>query len=119
MAEVAPKNGEFFEGKFWFERKGSLLTLGLTQLALEDVGVIRRVEFPADGDDFEKGEIVVTVEGSAGKLDLITPAAGIVQEINEAAQQEPEIVTEDPCEEGWLIRLEIQDTSDLKEYRDA
>ncbi len=116
MAEIAPKNGEFLDGKLWFQRKGSIVTLGLTCSAVEELGAVEGLEFPNEGDDFDKGEIVVTVEGSQGKIDVITPAAGLIQEVNEAAQDEPDRVTEDPLEEGWLVRLEIQDTSDLKEY---
>jgi glycine cleavage system H protein len=116
MTESAPKNGEFLEGKLWFQRKGSLLTVGLTNVAVEEVGSVQSIEFPDEGDDFDKGDVVVTVDGSNGKLEVVTPAAGIVQEINEAAQSEPDMVSEDPLEEGWLIKIEIQDTTDLKEY---
>ena len=116
MAEAAPKNGEFLEGKLWFQRKGSVVTLGLTSSAIEELGAVEGLEFPNEGDDFDKGDVVVTVEGSQGKIEVITPAAGLIQEVNEAAQDEPDRVTEDPLEEGWLVKLEIQDTSDLKEY---
>lgn len=116
MADVAPKNGEFLEGKLWFYRKGATLTVGLTSAAVEELGSVESIEFPGEGDDFDKGDVVVTVDGTHGKLEVITPAAGIVQEINEAAKEEPDMVSEDPLEEGWLIKLEIQDTSDLKEF---
>lgn len=116
MADVAPKNGEFLDGKLWFYRKGSSLTVGLTSAAVEEVGSVESIEFPDEGDDFDKGDVVVTVDGTHGKLEVITPAAGIVQEINEAAKEEPDMVSEDPLEEGWLIKIEIQDSSDLKEF---
>jgi glycine cleavage system H protein len=116
MADIAPKNGEFLEGKLWFHRKGSMVTVGMTSVAVEEVGSVESIEFPDEGDDFDKGDVVATIDGSNGKLEVITPAAGIVQEINEAAKEEPDMVSEDPLEEGWLIKLEIQDTSDLKEY---
>jgi glycine cleavage system H protein len=116
MAEVAPKVGEYLEGKLWFHRKGSTVTIGLTNVAVEEVGSVESVEFPDEGDDFDKGDVVVTVDGSQGKLEVTTPAAGLVTEINEAAKEEPDMVSEDPLEEGWLIKLEIQDTTDLKEY---
>jgi len=116
MSEVAPKNGEFLEGKLWFQRKGSVLTVGLTSMAVEEVGSVESIEFPDTGDDFDKGEVVATIDGSNGKIEVIAPAAGIVHEVNEAAQGEPDMVTEDPLEEGWLFKLEIQDTSDLKEF---
>ena len=115
----APREGEFLDGKAWFHRKGTTLTLGLTTAGVEELGSVESIEFPNEGDDFEKGNVVVTVDGSNGKVELITPATGIIQELNEAAVDEPEMVTEDPLEEGWLIKLEIQDSSDLKEFANA
>lgn len=116
MADIAPKEGEFLDGKLWFQRKGSTITIGLTSVAVEEVGSVESIDFPGEGDDFDKGDVVVTVDGAQGKLEVITPAAGVVNEINAAAQEEPDMISEDPLEEGWLIKLEIQDSSDLKEY---
>lgn len=116
MSEVAPKNGEFQEGKLWFQRKGSSVVIGLTNSAIEDVGDVESIEFPEEGEDFDKGDAMITVEGTKGNLEITTPAAGVVQEINEAAKDEPEMISEDPLEEGWLIKLEIQDSTDLKEF---
>ncbi len=116
MSDAAPKSGEFHEGKLWFQRKGSTITLGISSAAVEEIGTLERVEFPNEGDDFDKGDVVLNLEGSRGSLEVITPAAGVIQEVNEAAKEEPDMVTEDPLEEGWLIKIEIQDSSDLKEY---
>jgi glycine cleavage system H protein len=98
MADIAPKNGEFNEGKLWFHRN------------------VESIDFPAEGDDFEKGDVVATVDGTNGKFEVIAPASGIVQEINEAAKEEPDVVADDPLEEGWLVKLEVQDTTELKEF---
>ncbi len=116
MADVAPKSGEFLEGKLWFTRKSSVITVGLTNSGIEEIGAVESIEFPSEGDDFDKGDVVATVEGTKGSFEVTAPAAGVVHEINEAAKAEPEMISEDPLEEGWLIKLEIQDASDLKEY---
>jgi glycine cleavage system H protein len=116
MSETAPKNGEYFEGKMWFQRKGTTVTLGVTNVAIEEIGSVQSIEFPEDGLDFEKGEVILTIEGTNGSLEATAPASGIVQEINEAAKEEPDMVSDDPLEEGWLVKIEIQDTSDLKEF---
>jgi len=116
MSESTPKMGEFLEGKLWFQRKGTTLTLGMTNSAIEEVGEIESIDFPDEGDDFDKGDVVVTVDGTRGKLEIITPGAGIVQEVNDSAKDEPNVVSEDPLEEGWLIKIEMQDTSDLHEF---
>lgn len=115
--DIAPKNGEFLDGKLWFHRKGHVVTLGLTNLAVEEVGEVQSIEFPDEGTDFGKGDPMITVDGSNGRIEVIAPATGIVSEVNEAAKSEPDMVSEDPLEEGWLIKLEIEDKSELKEFR--
>jgi glycine cleavage system H protein len=115
MADIAPKSGEFLDGKLWFSRKGTTLTLGVTSFAIEEIGEVEGVDFPEEGSDFQKGEILITVTGNLGSLEVMTPASGIVQEVNEAAKEEPDRVSEDPLEEGWLVKLEIEDTAELKD----
>jgi glycine cleavage system H protein len=95
------------------------VTVGLTNSAIEELGEIEGVELPSEGDDFDKGDVVVTVEGTKGAFEVTTPAAGVINEINESAKGEPTMISEDPLEEGWLVKLEIQDTSDLKEFVSA
>ena len=116
MSDAAPKHGEYQDGKLWFHRKGSMVTVGLTLSAIEDIGSVESVELPEEGEDFEKGNVVATVDGTNGSLEIITPASGVVQEINETAKDNAEVITDDPLEEGWLLKLEIQDASDLSEF---
>lgn len=116
MSDAAPKNGEFQDGKLWFHRKGSVVTLGLTNLGIEEVGAVESLEFPEEGDDFDKGDVILSVDGTKGRLEVITPAAGTVSEVNETTKEEPDVVSEDPLEEGWLVKIEVQDTSDLREF---
>lgn len=113
---VAPKEGEFQGGKLWFRRKGTTVTLGLTDSAIDELGTIESIELPGEGEDFEKGQVAATVEGSHGSLDVVAPASGIVESINEAAKSDPGMIAEDPLEEGWLVKIEIQDKTDLQEY---
>lgn len=112
---AAPKAGEYLDGKLWFERKLNIVTLGVTNAAIEEIGQVQRVEFPSDGDDFDKGEVIATLDGSSGRLEILAPAAGVVQDINQSAAKEPDMISEDPLEEGWLVKIEIQDSTDLKD----
>lgn len=112
----APKYGEYQEGSVWFTRKLTIVTIGLSESAVEELGEIESIEYPDVGGDFEKGEVVVTVEGAKGTIEITAPAAGLVEEVNESAKTEYTVVEEDPTEEGWLVKLEIQDKTDLKEF---
>jgi glycine cleavage system H protein len=116
MVEVAPKRGELQEGKVWFSRKLSLLTLGLTHAGVEELGEIEGFDLPDDGEDFTKGEVMLTLEGSRGTLEVIAPASGVISESNAAVQDDSTVIEEDPLEEGWLIKVEIEDPAELKEF---
>lgn len=115
-SDGAPKSGEFLDGKLWFERRTNIVTVGVTNAAIEEIGQVEGVEFPSEGDDFDKGEVIATLDGNTGRLEILAPAAGVIQDINQTAAKEPDIISEDPLEEGWLVKLEIQDTTDLKEF---
>ncbi len=108
-----PKNGELQHGKVWFERKGSVLTLGVTDSAIRSLGEIEELELPAEGEEYEMGDVVTTLEGSQGRLEVKAPATGSVHEVNGAAKDDAQIVSEDPLEGGWLVQLAIDDVSEL------
>ena len=116
LKESVPKYGEYADGKLWFSRRGSIVTIGLTTQATEEVGEITSIELPDEDDTFDKGDIAVTIDGNLGNIEVTTPAAGVIKEVNASIKDEANIVTEDPLEEGWLVKLEIEDTSDLKEF---
>lgn len=114
--EKAPNQGEYQEGKLWFHRKGKTVTIGMTSLAVEEVGEVQSVDLPTEAEDYEKGDVLCVVDGATGKVEITAPATGTIKETNESIADEPGIVSEDPLEEGWIIKLEIEDTSDLKEF---
>lgn len=116
MSEIAPKSGEYAEGSLWFTRKNNVITVGITASALDEIGDVEGVELPTEKDDFTKDDVIATVEGSQGSVEVTTPASGVVLEINSGLTSDPSLIAEDPTEEGWLVKLEIQDKSDLKEY---
>jgi glycine cleavage system H protein len=107
---------DFNDGKLWFQKKSNVLTIGITLDALDEVGDVEAVNLPSDGDDFDKDDVIAEIDGTDGTLKVYTPAAGFVTEVNAAVVDDTQILNEDPIDEGWLVKIEIQDDSDLKEY---
>lgn len=110
------KQVEYDEGRLWFSRKGDLVTIGLTEQGREEIGEITSLSLPKEGDDFDKEDVLLDLEGSETTLAVWSPAAGFISEVNTVAIDDPSVVDEDPMGEGWLVRLEIQDETDLQEY---
>lgn len=112
----AAKIIEYNDGKLWFHKKLNVLTIGITLDALDEVGDVQAINLPNEGDDFDKDDILAEIDGDDGTLKVYTPAAGFVTEVNGAVADDTQILNEDPIDEGWLVKIEIQDDSDLKEY---
>lgn len=107
---------EYNEGKLWFQKKSDSVIVGVTLAALDEIGDVDAVDFPSQGDDFDKDDVVCELDGSGGSLKLYAPAAGFVAEINTAVADDINLLNEDPLDEGWLVKIEIQDETDLKEF---
>lgn len=107
---------EFNDGKLWFHKKSDTLTIGITLASLDELGDVEGLNLPSEGDDFDKDDVICEVDGSDGNMKVYTPAAGFVKEVNKSLSDDVQILNEDPIDEGWLVKLEIQDESDLKEY---
>ena len=110
---TVPRSGELQGGLVWFERKNSTVTLGLTNAAIEKVGIVEGVEFGDVDSEAGAGEVVVTITGSVDDLEVLSPGEGTLIEINTGVELEPDLVSEDPLEGGWLAKVELQDKTDI------
>lgn len=89
-------------------------TVGITDYAQGELGDIVFVELPGDGESFEKGVAFGTVEAVKAVSDLYMPVTGEVLESNAALNDDPSLVNSDPYGTGWMIRIRVKDTADLK-----
>jgi len=87
----------------------------MTSQAVEFLGDVQTVGIPEEGEECQKGDILTTIEGSRGSVEVVSPISGSIHEVNPAIQEEPEIVAEDPLGEGWLLKIEIEDQSELQD----
>jgi glycine cleavage system H protein len=112
MSKKLPHEGELQAGNIWFRRDGNVLTLGLTSLAMEKLGDLESIELPEEGDHFDEDDSIITVEGNSGSIDWASISKGIVVEVN-AVTDNLDLVTEDPLEEGWLIKVQLENLERL------
>jgi glycine cleavage system H protein len=95
------------------------IVVGITDYAQGELGDVVYVELPAVGDSFERMEVFGTIEAVKAVSDLFSPVSGEVIAVNEALEEDPALVNSDPYGEGWMVRLQLQDPSDLDELLDA
>ena len=113
-------NTRFTEDHEWADNDGNNeFTIGITQYAAAELGDIVYVELPEPGDQIERGEPFGSVESVKAVSDLIAPISGKVLKINEALEDAPETVNESPEQDGWMIIVEADDSSELDGLMDT
>ena len=88
--------------------------IGITKFASDNLGDIVFIELPEAGSDVTQFEQFGEIESVKAVSELYSPVSGNIIEINESAVQNPEILSDSPYEEGWLIQVELKDKAELE-----
>jgi glycine cleavage system H protein len=113
MSKVLP-NLKYSKEHEWVEViEDNKVRIGITDYAQHSLGDIVFVELPGVGDRAEVDESMGTVESVKAVSDVYSPVSGEVVEVNEALEDDPEIVNNDPYGEGWMAIVELSDPSQL------
>lgn len=97
----------------WVRADGDLATVGITSFAVDELGDIVYVELPEVGSTLAQFATFGVVESVKAVSDLYAPVSGTVVEVNDALRDSPELLNSDPFGEGWILRVELSDTSQL------
>ncbi|RME24127.1 MAG: glycine cleavage system protein GcvH [Deltaproteobacteria bacterium] len=103
----------------WARVEGNIVVVGITDYAQEELGDIVNVELPEEGDRVRRDEPFGAVESVKASAEIYAPVSGTVTEVNEPLLDGPEIINEDPYDEGWMIKIEMSDPSELEHLLDA
>jgi len=114
-----PENLKYTKEHEWARIEGGVVVVGVTEYAQESLGEIVYVELPEEGSKVSRSEAFGVVESTKAVSDLFAPVSGTVVEVNDTLMDSPELINEDPYEEGWLIRIEISDLGELADLLDA
>lgn len=103
----------------WIRVEGHTATIGITDWAQGELGDIVFVELPNVGDDIRRSEPFGTIEAVKAVSDLYAPISGKVLEINAALDGDPMVINGDPFGAGWMVKIELDDSSELEQLLDA
>ena len=112
------------EGLFYAESheyvkiEGEFGYVGITDYAQHELGNVVYVDMPEVDDEVEAGEDFGAVESVKAASDLISPVSGTVVEINEALNDSPELINQDPYA-NWIIKVQLSDASEAENLMDA
>ncbi len=97
----------------WIRVEGDEAFVGITDYAQSQLGDIVFVECETVGDNLDAGDTFGTIEAVKTVSDLYLPVGGEVLEFNEALEDGPEAVNKDPYGEGWIVKIKIDNESEL------
>lgn len=103
----------------WFKVDASLVTVGITEFAAEELTDITFVDLPEVGTQVQAGSPFGEIESVKATSELITAVGGQIIEVNTQLTDAPEIVNEDPFNAAWMVKIETTDPSPLDALMDA
>lgn len=102
----------------WVKVEGDIAIVGVTDFAQSEMGDITYVDMPDVDDEVVKDEEFGALESVKASSDLISPVSGVVVENNEALEDAPELVNQDPYE-NWIIKVKMSDPEELNDLISA
>ena len=108
-----PDDLKYTKDHEWVRVEGNNAYIGITDFAQKELGDIVYVDINTIGEQVEKEAVFGTVEAVKTVSDLFMPIAGTVLEANSKIDSNPEVVNNDPYGEGWMIKAELTNPSDV------
>ncbi len=119
MAFEYPENLKYTDTHEYAQLDGETATIGITAFAIDQLGDIVFLELPEIGATVEKGATFGTVESVKAVEDLKSPVTGTVVDANTPMVDAPENLVDDPYSNGWLIKVQVNDPSELDDAMTA
>jgi glycine cleavage system H protein len=115
MSFEYPEDLRYLDTHEYVRIDGEIATIGITAFAVDQLGDIVFLELPEIGDAVTKGDSFGSIESVKAVEDLNAPVTGTVIERNDAIIDSPEQVADDPYGEGWLMKIRVNDLSEIED----
>ena len=102
----------------WIRVDGEHAYIGITDFAQGELGDIVYVEIETLEESVDMGNVFGTIEAVKTVSDLFMPVNGVIIEVNEKLESEPELVNNDPYGDGWMVKIKLNDPVQVNELLD-
>jgi glycine cleavage system H protein len=99
----------------WVKKEGDYVKVGITDYAQKQLKDIVGVDLPETGIIVKKGDVLATIDSIKTAADIYSPVTGTISEVNETLLEAPELINNDPYDEGWIAKIKYSDPSELEE----
>lgn len=117
-----PSNLSYSEMHMWVNVDDEPFVLGLTSYGVTSIDGVKTIDLPEIGVEVVAGDEIGSVQGESGEQPIICPVDGTIAFVNTAVLEDPQVIVDDPYEEGWLVKIEPTDDEpdllDAEEYAD-
>lgn len=119
MSDI-PSDLKYRESHEWVRAEdGEGVVVGISDHAQAELGDMVFIELPEPGTSYSQGDACAVVESVKAASDIYAPVSGEVVEVNEALEDDPGLVNNDPYGDGWLFRIEPSEPSEIEGLMDA
>ena len=108
-----PQELRYTEEHEWVKLDGNVATVGITDFAQSELGDIVYLEIDTLDSEINSNDVFGTVEAVKTVSDLFMPVNGKVIDVNSSLEDNPEVVNDDPYGQGWIIKIEVSNPSDI------
>ncbi|MBX2996467.1 MAG: glycine cleavage system protein GcvH [Bdellovibrionaceae bacterium] len=113
MAVHVPEEYYYTKDHEWAQVDENIVTVGITEFAQDSLGEIVYVELPEEGQKVTQNEPFGVVESVKAVSDLFAPVSGTVIEVNTSLTDDPAVLNDNPMNDGWLVRIEMDTEKEL------
>lgn len=114
-----PTDRKYTETHEWVKVDGDVITIGLTEHAVDQLTDVTFVEMKSAGTSVDAGDSVGEVESVKTTSDVYSPVGGEIIEVNENLGDSPETLNTEPYTDGWLVKVKVTDAGGLDGLMDA
>lgn len=119
MAVEVRDDLRYTETHEWIKVNGDIATIGITDHAQSELTDIVFAELPEVGKHIARGEELCVVESVKSVSEIYSPIGGVITAVNEELNDSPELINENPYDDGWLVELEIGNKDEIDELLDS
>ncbi|RKZ31470.1 glycine cleavage system protein GcvH [bacterium] len=101
------------EGHAWARVEGDIVTVGVNDFTQFLAGEISYIDLPMEGDEFEFGERIGTIETGKWLGKYFAPVSGEIVEVNEKLEDDPTLINKSPYGEGWIVKIKMANPDEL------
>ncbi len=114
-----PDNLKYSKDHEWIRVEGDVAYVGVSDFAQNELGDIVFVEVTALGQTINAHDIFGTIDAVKTVSDLFLPVGGEILEVNKALESNPELVNSDPYQQGWIVKIKMNNAGELNDLMDA